>query len=565
MAKKYLSIEEAAERLGVNADDLKRLRERGEIRAFADRGTWKFREDDIDELARKSQADSDPEVPIVRASPPAPKKKDDLANIVLFGDDDDSGDDAGGSSLDLGSETDSALGEQPTIVRKNRDNLAASDSDVRLVFDDSLLPDEEIDLLMPSDDMQHSDSDVRLISPGTGSDEGSDSDVKLVPDSSSVRSGRGSGSDSDVTLVGADNDSFSLDLDESDGSFILGGESSGIALSDSGIEGGSGIMLELPNDSGIALESDGSGISLEPDDSGISLDLGGDSGISLDAGESGISLDSDDSGLVLAGDSGISLLGPSDSGIALEGLSGGPSKKKAADKKAPAKKGKVDLGSTMPEIPLMSAHDDDMGATQMEVPMLSGDDADSEFEFTASSLDEDSSASVVMLGDDDALTGKAAAGKKGGKKKRDDEDSFDTAATSEFGSSDVLDATDSFDSSGEFDASADDMEVSDDVIGEDDEISEDVFGAGDEDFDEELTSGSSSAEFVAAPVGGPARMAMPIQAEWGGGTFFMLFLSSSVMLLTSFLMYDVVRTMWGNNEPTAGTEMILSSFRGMFG
>lgn len=558
MAKKYLSIEEAAERLGIAADDLKRLREKGEIRAFADRGTWKFREDDIDELGRKRQTDSDPEVPIMRA--PTPKKKDDLAGTILF--DDESSDDAGGSSINLGAESDESLGEQPTIVRKNRGDLGSSDSDVRLVFDDSLLPDEDSDLL-PLDDMQHSDSDVRLISPGTSSDDGSDSDVKLVPDPTSIRSSGGAGSDSDVTLVGAGNDSFTLDLDESDGSFILGGEASGIALANDSHDAGSGIMLELPNDSGITLESDSSGISLEPDDSGISLDIGGDSGISLDMGESGISLDSDDSGLVLAGDSGISLLGPSDSGIALEGLSGGPSKKKAKDKK-----GKQDLGGTMPDIPLMAAQDDDMGATQMEVPLLGGDDADSEFEFTASSLDEDSSASVVMLGgDDDAPVAKSTAGKKGGgkKKKDDDDDLFDTATTTEFGSSDMLDSSDAFGDDEDV-VDVDDMEVSDDVIGEDDEITEDVFGAGDEDFDEELTSGSSSAEFVTPSAGGGAgRMAMPIQAEWGGGTFFMLFLSSSVMLLTSFLMYDVVRTMWGNNEPNAGTEMILSSFRGMFG
>jgi excisionase family DNA binding protein len=559
MAKKYLSIEEAAERLGINADDLKRLREKGEIRAFADRGTWKFREDDIDELGRKRQTDSDPEVPLFKAPPPAaPKKKDDLESIVLF-DDKDSG-----SSINLGAESDEGVGTQPTIVRKNRDDLASSDSDVRLVFDDSLMPDEES---LSSDDMEHSDSDVRLISPGTGSDDGSDSDVKLVPDAAPVKSSGGPGSDSDVTLVGTKQDSFSLDLEESDGSFILGGDSgetSGVTLD------GSGIALEMPNDSGIALEFDDSGIALETDDSGISLDGGsgitldgGDSGISLDiGGESGISLDTDDSGLVLAGDSGISLLGPSDSGIALEGLTGSPAKKKAPEKKGPDKKQKADLGRTTPEIPIMGIQDE-MGATQMEVPMLGGDETGSEFEFTASELDEDSAHNFTALSEsDDSVVIKSPAGKKGGNKKPILEDADSTA---EFGSSDLLDSSDAFDSAEDFDSAAsDDMEVSDDVIGEDDEISEDVFGAGDEDFDEELTSGSSSAEFV-APTAASSRMAVPIQAEWGGGTFFMLVTSSVVMLLTSFLMYDVVRTMWGNNEPTAGTEMILSSFRGMFG
>ena len=52
MAKKYLSIEEAAAQIGVNATELNRLREKGMIRAFADRGTWKFKEEDVVTLKR---------------------------------------------------------------------------------------------------------------------------------------------------------------------------------------------------------------------------------------------------------------------------------------------------------------------------------------------------------------------------------------------------------------------------------------------------------------------------------------------------------------------------------
>src|SRR5690606_10360475 len=76
---------------------------------------------------------------------------------------------------------------------------------------------------------------------------------------------------------------------------------SGIALAgDSSLllNAESGISLAGPNDSGIALDSGDK-------DATIALDV--DSGISLDAGESGISLDSGDSGISLEGDSGISL------------------------------------------------------------------------------------------------------------------------------------------------------------------------------------------------------------------------------------------------------------------
>ena len=525
MAKKYLTIEEAAEILGVEASDLSRLREKGEIRAFADRGNWKFRQDDVEELARNRQTDSDPDVPMFKA-PAAPKSDDDDSSFVF---EDPVTPGASDSSINLGlEEPDEILGNQPTIVRKGGlDDLMGSDSDVRLVFDDSLMPDN-------SDDA-HSDSDVRLINSDKPKDEGSDSDVKLVADKSSVKTPKkkGEASDSDVTLIGKKNqdDAFSLDLDESDGSFVFGGESSGIALG--------GFAEDNDADSGITLDLGG--------DSGIALDAG-DSGISLDPGGSGISLEADDSSLVLSGDSGISLGGPSDSGIALDSS--------GDKKKGKGKKPAQDLSGTMPEIPMMSAPADDLGNTQMELPMLGGQD--SEFEFAASPLDEDSSSNFATLGDDDSPAAKKGGGKKG--KKQEDDDLFDTSTTVEFGADD-----DEFDSNADvFADDSDDMEVADDVVGEDDEIAEDVFGAADEDFDEELQSGQSSSDFPVPSMGGQ-RISAPVQAEWGGATFGMLLVSSAVMLLTSFMMYDVVRTMWGNNEPNAGTEMILSSFRGMFG
>lgn len=545
MAKKYLTIEEAAELLGVEPSDLSRLREKGEIRAFADRGNWKFRQDDVDELARKRQTDSDPDVPIFRSPPSSKPPKDDFSDSFSL---DIPGSGKDDSSINLGNEPDEVIGNQPTIVRKGGlDDLMGSDSDVRLVFDDSLMPDNSEDVLS---DSEHSDSDVRLINFGDSSDEGSDSDVKLVPDKASVKtpSNQGQGSDSDVTLIGSKDDSFTLDLDQSDGSFVFGGESSGIALGgfsdDEEEEGDSGITLELAGDSGIALDI-------------------GDSGISLDPGGSGISLESDDSSLLLAGDSGISLGGPSDSGIALEGLAGDSGvKNKDKGKSKSKRQANNDLGGTMPEIPLMSLPEDDLQSTQMEVPLLGGQD--SEFEFTASPLDDDSNANVPMLrdsGDSSSKKGGAKnANKKKGKKQDEDDDLFDTSAAVEFGADD-----DDFDSNADvFADDSDDMEVADDVIGEDDEIAEDVFGAADEDFDEELQSGQSASDFAVPSMGSSRAPAMPIQPEWGGATFGMLLVSSAIMLLTSFMMYDVVRTMWGNNEPNSGTEMILSSFRGMF-
>lgn len=278
MSKKYLTLEEAAAQLGMPNEELIRLRSRGDIRGFADRGTWKFNPEDVVALQRKMQADSSPEVPLF---------DDSSADMNLLIDDD----------------------SQPEM-------LTGSDSDVRLVG--------EPEMLLGLD----SDSDVKLVglgqsvSEGLGAgtdadiplfDEGSDSDVKLIrPDSDSDVKLPGD-SDSDVKLVGGATDADLQMMSDSDinlipdpktsgevnlipdrGSVI--DEDSGISLAaDSSLMLGaeSGINLEGPTDSGIALDE-------SMDDEGITLALDEDSGISLDIGESGISLES-------LGESGISL------------------------------------------------------------------------------------------------------------------------------------------------------------------------------------------------------------------------------------------------------------------
>ena len=56
MAKKYLTLEKASRQLGMAPDELVRLRERSQIRGFADRGTWKFKSEDVEEFARSRDA-----------------------------------------------------------------------------------------------------------------------------------------------------------------------------------------------------------------------------------------------------------------------------------------------------------------------------------------------------------------------------------------------------------------------------------------------------------------------------------------------------------------------------
>ncbi|HVW02590.1 MAG TPA: helix-turn-helix domain-containing protein [Planctomycetaceae bacterium] len=586
MGKKYLSIEEAARLLGMDPKELNRLREKGDIRAFADRGTWKFRQDEIEELLRTRQPDSNPEVPL--------GDYPDAGGSVLG--DEGQGDDAG-SAIILGRDADK-LSEQPTIIRKGAHD--ESDSDVRLSVDEDLKPlsgESDIQLRGSDSDVRlrptptpapGSDSDVKVVGgsssevtipkdSGINLDEGSDSDVQLVGSKidlgsdSDVRlvspsetklalNSNDEASDSDVALVSpksgssgsgklktATSDDELVAFEDSDeGSFVLGGTDSGIFTggpSDSGIlldAGESGLAVGKDEESGIALDGGSSDIALDVGDSGIALDAG-DSGIALDIGDSGIALDAGDSGIALGSESGIGSSGsgytfqsPADSGIALDAGDSG--------KQKPKKPARQDMGGTIPMMPVARA-DDDLGDTQMEVPMLGGTE-DSDFEFTSNALDDDS-ANVIMLDDDHG----GAHGETVVKKRPGGDD--------ELLEESVFDVQDGDDVVVE-----DDLEVAEDVIGEDDALEEeDIFGAEDEDFDEGLQTGQSAADF-AVPAG---RMAAPVEVEWGTGEFVGLAIGTLFMVIAGWVSYDLVHTMWSGNDLTGPTPALLGMFSSLFG
>src|SRR3954462_14575127 len=114
MSKKYLSLDEAASMLGLPREEITRLREKGELRGFADRGTWKFKIEDIENLGRSRQADSDPEVPMLlddEESSDAILIEDDVPDIFADG-----------------------IADAPEDWSADRNLLSNSDSDVRLIL-----------------------------------------------------------------------------------------------------------------------------------------------------------------------------------------------------------------------------------------------------------------------------------------------------------------------------------------------------------------------------------------------------------------------------------------------
>src|SRR5450432_1905324 len=70
MVQGYYTLQEAAQFLGMPIDELKQMAQKGQIRSFQDRGTLRFRTQDIQELGRKRGSTSDPELALGDAAPP---------------------------------------------------------------------------------------------------------------------------------------------------------------------------------------------------------------------------------------------------------------------------------------------------------------------------------------------------------------------------------------------------------------------------------------------------------------------------------------------------------------
>lgn len=576
MAKKYLSLQEAANRLGISEDALKKARESGDVRGFADRGNWKFREEDIDEYGRSLQADSNPEVPLFAGN-----------DIQLeLGDDDN-----------VLADDDDAISEQPTVIRKpGSDVLAddeiilnldegASDSGVRLVLDAGLTePEGESSVDIPlqfgdsndaiglddsSDEssvdipLQFGDSSHEFALDDDPMEQGdSDSDVRLVglddeggslDDASSEAILSGMDSDSDVRLLGqtapinlkdSDSDVRLIRTDsDSDVQLVKAGSDSDVRLlgprgkaqpdsdSDVSLIGDDASASILDDGSGIRLNSD-SGVRLEAaTDSGISLDMPGDSGLSLEmAADSGISLDlADDSGIALdvGTDSDIKLA-PDEEGITLDTAGdSGISLDMPADSGISLDSPSMEATVSMLKVPKRRSKDDPTLDTSLQIPTGGGEKSD--FELGSLEGDSTSDTSVLLFDDEDAdetiatkPRAKAGAAASVADETFELQDDADDSLDEDF-----ADGAEAFDE--EFEDVADDSE----------------FMADEADFDEGFGSGEGQSEFAGAP--GAVRVAA-VEQEWGIGVFLMAMVSSVVMLLAGFVMLDLVRFLWKAEE-----------------
>lgn len=282
----FVSLEDAAKRLGVSADELVEMRSRGDIFGYRDGASWKFKPEEIERVSSEMMGgdalDEDP-----------------AGSSILV-----SESDLGASGSKLGS----------TIG-----------SDIKLAGDDDLGSDVS---LIPDPD---SGSDVKLVGRNTAK---SPSGLNLEDDELSLTGGShviGGGSDikpgssnrlvgSDLKLAADDDDDDELSLQADDDDLMISGSGLG-----SGVTGGSGVVaggsgagsdIEIGSDIGLSL-GDGSDVM-----AGLSPVLkpakGGSSGKDLSLSDDDDLVLGGGSDLALGNDSGINLMSPSDSGISLE-------------------------------------------------------------------------------------------------------------------------------------------------------------------------------------------------------------------------------------------------------
>ena len=508
--KKYLSLEEAAAQLGIKTDELIRLREKGDVRGFADRGTWKFKADDVDEYHRRHQPDSDPDLDLI----------DDFSDV---GDDD--------------------FGQNKTVIRKK--GQTDSDSDVRIV------------------ETPHSGSKSGVKANSESSQTDSDSDVRLAASDSDVRLLPASDSDSDVQLIGPKS-GLKPDHSDSDVTLVLK-ESTGSL--NSGEPAKTDVMVSIPKDVGndhtLHLETADSSISLAHDsgirlgnDSGISLSqdsgirLGNDSGISLSQ-DSGIRLGAD-SGIRLSDDSGIRLNRPADSGISLEGLGSGIRL--------------ADSGITSHEIsgsgPLASSQTFDLlaessvtkRATSGSKPKggaaAAGKNQDVTEQFSFSSLDEDdlgATAPLLRSGDEALSSAELDLFDSG--------DSSEMASLSDSNQNVVMFEDDEDDAppvskkrpqksvEEVAEEPLDELEVSDDDLSEENELDDLAFDDDADDQEDSFSSGSSKLGF-----GGAKKLPVAQEVEWSAGFFSLLMSSLCLLIVGVWVSADLLRTVWGRAE-----------------
>ncbi len=429
---KLIPLDEAATMLGVTPEKLTEMRSRGDIFGYRDGATWKFKPQEIDRVAGQMGIEVEESMGSAVNLPLGNEDRERISAIdadldQLIDLDDVESDDTDGPDSVLVSEHElgqSDPGASSTIIGRNK--LGTPDDDLELSLEDD---DSREELVLDIDDIgdvagasglhlgdheagsAHEESslsldegsELRLEGTGEG-DAGEDSLLSLADGSQLDLAGSSSdlvlgdeeptddsptagstpqlaagGSESELDLDVGDSGS-ELDLSSDSSELVLEGASdlsldsvkSDPVLADSGSVSDVGLA-----DSGSQLSLDASDISLASSD--IDLDLGSSTDIKLSGVDSDVTLH--------AGDSGINLASPRDSGISLEAT---PSELVAGAEVEALELGDadvIDLGDEAVELDDATVMGDD---DFLLTPVESGD-----------AMDDDSGSQVIALDTDE--------------------------------------------------------------------------------------------------------------------------------------------------------------------
>lgn len=265
MAKKFVDADEAARMLGISVSELNEMRDRHEVFPVRDGGQWKYRLDEMERLVADRADGGGPQAEYADS--------DNLDSILL-------------SEVELGH---SGPGPSSTVIG-SKGSAPSPDSDIKLAGPKSVAPPSLSRMPDSPSELPDLGSDVQLATPAEMAKAGSSLskkfdeldtlDLELPP----ALSSSGSGSDK---LSAAPSDSGFLALDDNlalgeEPQSKLGGSSSKRRAA------GSAIDLSGSDDDDLVLGSGSSG------GSDLTHSAGGDSGISLiDPSDSGLALDDD--------------------------------------------------------------------------------------------------------------------------------------------------------------------------------------------------------------------------------------------------------------------------------
>jgi excisionase family DNA binding protein len=656
MAQQYYTLEEAAKVLQMPADELREMAKKKEIRAFQDRGNWRFRAQDIDEEARKRGIGSEPDLQLGDALKHKASKQADDALAVDFNLDDD--------AVPLGKDKDprsTKSGPRSPSPKSSgsRSPKPGSDSDVRLVMEGSLDFQIDSDVKMEPSGPKGSgagpkgsgagpkssgagpkssgarkskmvaDSGVRMV------DKPSDSDVKVIPsehESAISPKESKSQSDSDIRLdkAGKKKDRASdagiiteeIDLDAEEAR--LSAEGKAVPKSKPMTKAGPQLPTSSPfelSESDLSLESGkspkGSGARAKPakkPDSSSDFELipfdESKSPTELGSGEIPLLSGNEEVGLgdlpaPNAGNSGINLQDPADSGISLESggsdelefelsLDSGTAPKTPKPAKKPAEKKPAEKKPAAKEAakkePAKKEDVDSSSEFELSLDSSPGEDSSSEFELSLDessetvglkSVDESSSSEFELTLDSEG----ALASADDESKDIFEETNFEVPSLEDESGSEAV-AIDE----GDTDLEGSDFEISLDESGTEERSDSQVVALEDEEEADDAAAtvarpkktkskgamaaaeDESELELDLEDVEGSGPRAKTDEeeeeevvtvaappAEWGALPAILLFPTVIVMFVVGLMGFELVQGMWGYHRPAKVSKLIIDS------